>query len=329
VSTARLVTASPCIYCGSVEPRTGREHVIPQGLGLFEQNWTLKDVCDPCNQRFGRELDLHLTRDSFEAYLRLDSQLKPASAAEKLRNRRIKATLKASGPLDGARVVIKPTPAGDDLIPVPPAQVAFRRPGEDWVFLTEPEWSRETIAAAAAGSQVEVRVIAEAGGLDRLRGKLSDLGFDLTETDMLRDIGMPEGRIQVEFDFLVDTTIRRAAAKIAFNYAAKVLGPAVVRRIEFDAIREFIRNGTEPQPLVSARCWSPLVGPGADTSQTHSCGIGWLPGQRDLIGIVCLFNQITYGVRLCHSETDEWTKVGCQHLFDPFSKEIMQVPLGA
>lgn len=33
---------------------------------------------------------------------------------------------------------------------------------------------------------------------------------------MLRDIGMPEGRVQVEFDFVVDTTMRRAAAKIAF-----------------------------------------------------------------------------------------------------------------
>ena len=35
---------------------------MPQGLGMFEQNWTLPDACDPCNQTFGRELDLHLMR---------------------------------------------------------------------------------------------------------------------------------------------------------------------------------------------------------------------------------------------------------------------------
>src|SRR3989442_12390255 len=98
---ANSATASPCIYCGSTEPRAGREHVIPQGLGMFEQNWTLMDVCDPCNQRFGRELDLHLTRDSFEAYLRVDSRLKPPTAADKLRNRRIKATLRPHAPLVG------------------------------------------------------------------------------------------------------------------------------------------------------------------------------------------------------------------------------------
>ena len=33
-------TFAPCIYCGSTEPRAGREHVMPQGLGMFAQNWT-------------------------------------------------------------------------------------------------------------------------------------------------------------------------------------------------------------------------------------------------------------------------------------------------
>ena len=317
----------PCIYCCSVEPRIGREHVIPQGLGMFEQNWTLPEVCDICNGRFGRELDLHLTRDSLEAYLRLDLGLKPASAASKLREKRIKGTLRATGPLHGSRVRIEPTPNGDDMIPVPAAQVGFRRPGEEWVFLTERELSRESVASASAGSQVEVRVIAEAGGLERLRAKLADFGFSFAVTEQHLDIGIPEERIEVALDFLVDKTILRAASKIAFNYAAKVLGAAMVRRGEFDRIREFIKTGAETEPLVSARHGSPLVGTEAGQSRVHSCGIRWVPENRSLVGIVCLFNEVTYGVPMFIKNTDEWCEVGAQHLFDPFSKKITAIGL--
>ena len=316
-----------CIYCCSTEPRVGREHVIPQGLGKFEQNWTLPEVCDVCNGRFGRELDIHLTRDSVEAYLRLDLGLKPASAASKLHEKRIKGTLHATGPLHGSRVRIEPTRDGDELIPVPVAQVGFRRPGKEWAFLTERELSREAVALASAGSQVEVRVIAEAGGLERLRVKLADLGFSFVVTEEHLDIGIPEERIQVALDFLVDKTILRAASKIAFNYAAKVLGATTVRRSEFDLIREFIKTGSETGPLVSARQGSPLVGTEAGRSRVHSCGIRWVPEHQSLVGLVCLFNEVTYGVPMFAKNTDEWRDVGVQHIFDPFSRKITAIGL--
>lgn len=315
----------PCIYCFSEELRVGREHVMPQGLGKFEQNWTLPEVCDACNARFGRELDIHLSRDSVEAYLRLDLGLKPASAASNLREKRIKGTLQASGPLSGSRVRIRPASGGDDLIPVPVAQVGFRRPGTEWVFLTEKELSREAVASATAGAHVEVRVIAEAGGLERLRSKLADLGFSFVATEQTLDIGMPEERIEVTFDFLVDKTILRAASKIVFNYAAKVLGADVVRRTDFDPIREFIKTGAEMGTRVSARQGSPLLGTEANRSRVHSCGIRWVPEHRTLVGIVCLFNEVTYGVPMLTTNTDEWSQIGAQHIFDPFSKTIYAV----
>ena len=52
------------------------------------------------------------------------------------------------------------------------------------------------------------------------------------------------------------------------------------------------------------------------------------PEHHDLIGIVSLFNQITYGVRLCQSDTGEWADVAYQHLFDPFSRTISELPIG-
>ena len=298
---------------------------MPQGLGMFAQNWTLlTEVCDSCNKYFGRELDLQISRDSIEAYLRIASGLKPARAADKLMHRRMKATFLADGLFDGVRVRMKPTDEGDDILPVPAAQVGFRRPGQDWVFLTEREWSREAIAAAGAGSDVEVRLFAESGELDQLRNKLAGFGCEISETDRVLDQQVPEGRATVQFDFVVDTTMRRAAAKIAFNYAARVLGGDVMRRSDFDAIREFIRNGIEPYPMVAAQDRSILVGPEAANSQTHAVGIGWVAEKRLLAGMVSLFNKVTYGVLLCHSGSDEWVKVEHRHLFDPFARTISE-----
>src|SRR4051812_32898742 len=52
----------PCIYCGSTQPPTKREHVMSRALGMFEQNWTLDCVCDDCNKYFGDNLELPLGR---------------------------------------------------------------------------------------------------------------------------------------------------------------------------------------------------------------------------------------------------------------------------
>src|SRR5580700_6448578 len=96
----------PCIYCKSTAPRTKREHVMPQALGTFAQNWTLDCVCDDCNHFFSRELELALGRDSAEAFLRIDCGVKPPTSAEKLLNKRMTATLNAPGHFDRARVVM-------------------------------------------------------------------------------------------------------------------------------------------------------------------------------------------------------------------------------
>ena len=322
------VALEPCIYCASTVERHEREHVVPQALGMFEQNWTLlTEVCDPCNQFFGRELDLYLARDSFEAYLRLSTGLNPARGANDLRNRRMKATLKSEDSFDGAHMRLAPTINGDGVVPVPVPQVGFRHPGEDWVFLPEHEWSVESITAASAGENVEVTLIAGAGWKDHLRDKLAGFGVEFTETEWRHDLAR-EGRVQIQFVFKVDTTIRRAVGKIAFNYAAKVLGGATIRRIDSDEIRAFIRHGVELQQLVTAQHMSILVGSDAAASQTHAVAIGWLAEKRCLIGIVSLFNTITYGVRLCRSDSDEWTNVASRHFFNSFTRTISEAGIG-
>jgi hypothetical protein len=124
---------------------------------------------------------------------------------------------------------------------------------------------------------------------------------------------------------VIDRTLRRAAAKIAFNYATKVLDADVMRKPDFDAVRRFVRYGEEPETIVTAQRLSILVGPEAATTKTHACRLGCIGEKRSLIGLVSLFNEVTYAVRMCHSRNDEWASISSQHLFDPISRHITDV----
>lgn len=116
---------------------------------------------------------------------------------------------------------------------------------------------------------------------------------------------------------------RRAAAKIYFNYMARVMGAAFARRRESGVIRRFVRkaegNGAE---LVSTPRLSVLVGTDATTSRTHGLGLEWQPDRRELIGIATFLNEMTYGVRLGHNPTDEGAGPSSLHFVDPQSHQI-------
>lgn len=56
--------------------------------------------------------------------------------------------------------------------------------------------------------------------------------------------------------------------------ATKILGSATIRRPDFDVARRFVRFGEEPDTLVTAQRISILVGPEAEKTKTHVCGLG-------------------------------------------------------
>lgn len=317
----------PCIYCGSGLPSTKREHVIPKALGTFHQNWTLGCVCDECNHYFSRELELALGRDSAEALLRIDCGVKPPATADKFLNRRMRANLGSPGHFAGARVVIRPSSENDALLPFLPPQVGFKSEGKDWRYILERDLDKRSIKQTTGGT-LEIKIIGQGEDLPRLVKRLEELGVEFVETNRLLNQAISEhAPISVDHEFMVDQTLRRAIAKIAFNYAAKVLGPETMRRADFDMIRRFIRLGEEPETLVNARRISILVGSEAGTTKTHACGLGWLEHTNELVAIVSLFNQMTYGCKMCKSESGEWATVGSQHCFDPIKRTIASLPI--
>ena len=293
---------------------------MSQALGKFEHNWTLDCVCDECNQYFADNLELPLGRDSREALFRIDLGLKPAAGAAELLNRRVKTSLRDPGQFDGVRVLMQPSDDGSGMFPVPVPQVGIRREGEDWRFLTERELTRENIQEFER-SPVEIRIHGVGPDCDRLRRRLAAIGIDFTESHRVLDQPITEqSALTVVYDINVDETIIRAACKIGFNYAAKVLGCATVRRVGFDAARRFVRYGEAPVRVATVQQLSVLVGPGAESSRIHACGLGWDCGY--LVVLVSLFNEVTYGLRLCAAEPDEFATA--RHFFDPLNRTISE-----
>ncbi len=319
-------SAEPCIYCGSAEPPTKREHVMSRALGTFEHNWTLGCVCDSCNQYFANNLELPLGRDSREALLRIDLGLRPACAASDLLNRRVRMTLQDPGRFDGIRLMLQPSEDGGEALPVPVPQVALRREGGEWRFLVERELVPENLAEFRAATAVEIRIYGVGADCQRLKERLTRLGIEFEEGHRLTNQPVTEqASLTVVHDIDVDETLVRAACKIVFNYAAKVLGPDIVRHARFDAARRFVRYGEAPIRLATVQRLSILVGPDAESARVHACGLGWDRGY--LIGLVSLFNEITYGIRLCQAERYEF--IEARHFFDPLTRTITEAPLGS
>jgi hypothetical protein len=326
--TRRLKTPlAPCIYCGSDSPpRNKREHVMSRAMGSFEHNWTLDCVCDDCNAYFSRELELPLGRDSIEALLRIVAGVKSPSSAENFIGRHMKFSVAGTDHFDGMSARMVPSPDGDGLVPDIVPQVALSSGDGEWTYLREHALTSEAVQPWRRADRVEIKIIGQRHDTERLREKLAALGIRFTPVVHLRDQTPGDGgAFSILQEFAVTTIHRRAAAKIVFNYAAKMMGDATVRLSAFDHVRTFVRHGGEPLPIVVVREQGNLVGVDAHTTAAHSCGIEWVEQQQRLVGLVCLFNRVRYGVRLCDSKQDEWVGLKSHHVFDPVSHVIINV----
>lgn len=299
---------------------------MSRALGTFEHNWTLDCVCDECNQHFADNLELPLGRDSREAIARIELGLKPPAAAAQLLHRRVKTSLQDSGQFGGIRLKMSASEDGAETVPVSVPQVGFRREHGDWVYLTEAELTPERLEEYKGPAQVEIRIHGVGADCDRLKNRLAATGIEFLETHRMLDRPITEqDRLTVAYDINVDETIVRAACKIVFNYSAKVLGPDTVRRSSFDAARRFVRYGDAPTRLATVQQMSIITGPGSESARLHACGLGWDRGY--LVGLVSLFNEVTYGIRLSRAEQGEYSEA--RHFFDPLTRTITEASLAS
>ena len=256
-------------------------------FGTFEQNWTLRCVCDDCNSLFSRDLELFLARDSIEAILRLRYGLKAPEAAKKLRNQRTVITIDQPGPWLGARAFLSPTLSGDELEILPLAQVRFRRPPEtNCTWVLEENLSPETVEPFH-GPGVEVRIVGpDDDALVRLNDAVRDLGITFREQTRTDEKMTDENnRIQFATESALDRVLFRGVTKIAFNYAAYVLGGDFVRGPDFDQVRHFVLRGTTPDWQLLNLTRTPILADDSERvrqTRSHLCLVEWDESQNGI-----------------------------------------------
>lgn len=236
-----------CIYClrTIAEGATfkSREHVVPQSLGKFGANtFTLiGDVCDECNKQLGDDLDIVLARDSVEGL-----------AFKELSKKRL------SAPKGGQRVYL--------TLPDVPALEDFAGIYIDKnAFFNRFEYSQlSQVRLYEKGTNKKVTILheqlKELDPLDPDKYEKKVQIFPTSDEDqkalikLLHEKGIPfkaGGKLdipkwkhdRVEFVATLDGIIKRALAKMAFEYAVYVYPDVDFTIPAYGNIREFVAKG--------------------------------------------------------------------------------------
>src|SRR2546427_1483261 len=138
--------------------------------------------------------------------------------------------------------------------------------------------------------------------------------------------GVGGEEVTVEISSRMNSCLRRAVAKIAFNYVVWLHGREFALHPMFDQVRDFIRNGTASElPLVQASTAPILTDDTRSERQTKGHLVKANLNIKGLVlaAWVSLFNSITYTVVLARPFTGIY-RPGLRrgHLFDWESGEI-------
>lgn len=287
-----------CIWCLQDKPPSAFtiEHVMPQGFGTFEQNLTLvNEVCGKCNNYFSRELEPYLTRDSLEGFDRFQYGLKEPSEFKSQGDRSTTRVQMMDGFYAGAWGYTVPgkEALGCQLFP----QVGYAKSADgpyEWYLLDELPTLDDLKAKGYVG-QVHFRLCEcnDDEVLDKMRQRGS------SDATLLGTSPPESGPRLIEHVFRPGLHHRRALAKIALNYLAYEHGGEVAREPRFDAIRDLVMRGVEPEYSYYAIDAHPIVHGDKQNGQ-RLLGHALVVQHRgiDVSAIVSLYNRFRHGIRL-------------------------------
>lgn len=287
-------------------------------------------VCRGCNSYFGNNLELFLGRDSIHAFHRLKHGVKSlAEGLAELGRERLSFTVDAPGDWQGFRLEIHEEDGELVFGPIPQAALA-KRSGTGWAFLTEAELAdRRRPLPAEADPSAGIRLyVPSADVQQRLVALLAARGVAFREQRQLSAPPSEDGFVQVATTFRIDPIVRRAVAKIAFNYLAWAVGPGFALGPDFEPIRAYIRHGIMPtyEPVQPSN--DPVLADDTATRRQtvgHLVTVGWVGGARHLLAQVALFNDIKYEVLLARNFTGLWREIRSGHHFDPTQRKVTRL----
>ncbi|MEW6616015.1 MAG: hypothetical protein AB1401_11200 [Thermodesulfobacteriota bacterium] len=301
-----------------------KEHVIPELLGTFKNNLTLRYcVCANCNDHFGRHLEPVLAEGSLEAIRRLNYRVKQPKAAKHLRYKRIKFTLEVGGDWNG--VILELQDEGG-VLPIP--QVGFaRKSGQGLIYVSESDLSdlSKPLQADAEPSKGGQIIYDSEETKSRLIGVLETRRIKVKEQGINEPPAVNGKKLSVNIQTTIDKALLRCVAKIAFNYMTKVHGDNFAVRDDFDVIRSYIRYGASTHyPLVEFDNIPILYDNGVRLRQTngHLVTVNWTPDNKHIVAQVSPFNEVRYRVSLARNFSGLWRELKSGHLFDIETRKI-------
>ena len=296
-----------CVYCIEDKPLTSFtkvEHVIPQSFGLFANNFTLVTiVCDDCNQYFGDNLEIAMARDTVEGASRFNFGVKSPKEFKSLGKRSRMIIKIAEGECKGAyayreyskkqeRIVIKPVP-----------QIGFlKNETAEYEYYLLDQIPHKTDLDRHGFDMKHPRAIRALGiDVDTARQVLSEKGIKFEYQGEGGPSENPEEDWLCKVDALIDTTIFRAVAKIAFNYLAFWEGRDFLLHESFDPSRSFIRYGKKTDYPLARVDDNPILGDEPVEGRRrlgHIVTVNWAADRISIVSQLSLFNWASYKVSL-------------------------------
>lgn len=324
-----------CIYCLNEKPSDyfGKtEHVLPQSFGRFKKNLTLNEiVCDDCNQYFGDNLEITLSRDTFEGMSRFEYKIKkPKEFKSPGKNSRLSVKVN-EGLFKGAYAFLEYSGEDNKINIMPVPQVGFKKVGSvDYKYyelfkIPEKEYLEKQYDMKAPKSIVtlgcEPKVVQD---------QLKDIGITF---NIGGELSPPEKRIDWECEVTgnIDQIVFRAIAKIGFNYLAYWVKPDFIFDSQFDPIREYIRFGVKniyPYVIILEKAIlgdEPIEG---KRRLGHLIILDWSKNKSSIVSKVSLFNWMTYSVLIAKNYIGERIdfRKGC--FFNVADEEIYELTAG-
>lgn len=344
---------SKCIYCEKDDGVTfnGREHVVPQFLGIFENNPTLINcVCDNCNSNIFNPLETKFKEDTEEGIFLQMFNLSD-SCQIRIRGNNVKTNF---SPGLGDEFFNEMFPffqyhENDWKIFLLP-QIKIKRYGDNgYIILLVDKLKKlkerriSKIKELLAGVQnKDISIFAggdsstESPGLEEAIELLKKLGIEYKEGKRVFapiDKSDPNKRFGISMDCTVNKEVARVIAKIAFNYFAYCAitegKEGILFHKNFSDIKKYIlgKKDIPVKQVIPKLENEPII---YDEKINEARFIGHTVifdnNNGNLISQISFLGKRIYTVNLgTFPEELKNNNFGCGHLFDPINKKIHQL----
>lgn len=330
-----------CVYClkdkrfalgkNKSESEFNVEHVINHAFGTADgANPTLVGrVCKQCNADFSKTIDIAVTKDSFEAFMRVPHNLKNAADMTGKRSRRLSVKYTDS---DGKEqmLAVDPAPAesGSPIGARPVVELTVR---EDGSMERVEESQLNAMTRAELLNKYDLTKGTKITGTEKDGQRILEI-FDSKGIKIKESTSIALQDVRQEI--IVDEILQRAFAKISFNYmvyCSEKLCPELPYLECFNPARKFILDGTEPGGYRVANPWAwPVLDPPPEEFKNPGHLLTLEYGSDELesfcvVGKLSLFKEYAVRVTLSRTFNSDFCRFDGGHYSDLTDKKIIKL----